>query len=275
MGALCRRAAIAVACIIMFAASARAEDSDIAPLRRDATIFEASTRLRLGWTEMAFAGSHPKAWDDIMSPEFRASLRVLDGMFEGKFEIDTYADRFDEHGQLSTDNLRSELQLGINTGPWSYLFEWKARNGFHEGTDDFVVGLDTYDLRLRNRFALTVFGDLAPARVQASLAGGYVAAMPHIFAREFAELELEMVQPLVHGFTFTVTPKLELSDYLAFPGGKREDAVFSLKLIPTYNFGGGIALSVEGQATVAFSTRDIKTGEIWAVTPILRLQKAM
>ena len=275
MGALSRRAAITVASIIIYLAPAWAEDADVIPLRRDGTIFEASTRLRMTWTELAFAGNHPKAWDDIMSPEFRAALRVLDGMFEGKLEIQAYADRFDEHGQLSTDNLRSELQLGLNTGSWSYLFEWKARNGFHEGTDDFVVGLDTYDLRLRNRFALAVFGDLAPARVQASLAGGYVAALPHIFARDFAELELEVVQPLVNGFTFTVTPKLELSDYLAFPGGKREDAVFSLKLIPTYNFGGGIALSVEGQATVAFSTRDIKTGEIWAVTPILRLQKAM
>ena len=137
-----------------------------------------------------------------------------------------------------------------------------------------VIGLDSYDLRLRDRFAIEVFADLPRTLVQASLAAGYVAAMPGIFARDFAELELEMVQPFANGFALTVTPKLELSDYLAFPGGKREDAIFSLKLIPTYNFGGGIALSVEGQATVAVSTREIKTGEIRALTPILRLQKA-
>jgi hypothetical protein len=34
-------------------------------------------------------------------------------------------------------------------------------------------------------------------------------------------------------------------------------------------------LSLEGQATVALSTLETKTGESWAVTPIIRLQKAL
>ena len=93
-------------------------------------------------------------------------------------------------------------------------------------------------------------------------------------ARHFAEFELEIVQRFGNGFALLVAPKIELSDYLDFPG-ERQDAIFSLKLVPTYSFGGGLTLSLEGQATIAFSTLDIKTGETWELTPLLRLQKAL
>ena len=113
MGAQYRRAAI-VAVFVMFAPSAKAAESELVAPGHDAAIVETSTRLRFGWTEFAFAGNHPKAWDDIVSPEFRISLRVLDGLFEGKLEIDGYADRFNNFERLSTDNARSELQLEVD-----------------------------------------------------------------------------------------------------------------------------------------------------------------
>ena len=84
----CWRTAIAVATIVISTPLARAEESDVAAPRTDSTMFDTSTRLRMTWTEIAFAGNHPKAWDDILSPEFRLSVRVLDGLFEGKLEVD-------------------------------------------------------------------------------------------------------------------------------------------------------------------------------------------
>lgn len=262
----------------MFVANAAAEDV-VPPAelqRRDATILESSARLRLTWTEIAFRSNRPKAWDQIVAPEFRTSLRVLAGLFEGKVEIGAAGDRFAHFSDNSVDVMRGELQLGINTGDWSYLLEWKTRDVFELGYDDFMVGLNTYDARIRYRFTLDLIDDAPPALVQASAAAGYVAALPHLFARNFAELELEMVQRLANGFAVMVAPKLELSDYLDFPGGpRRDDALIGLRIVPTYNLGGGLTLSVEGQATIALSTRDTKTGEIWELTPILRLQKAL
>ena len=171
--------------------------------------------------------------------------------------------------------LRVELQLGINTGTWSYLAEWKPRDVFQPGFGDFIAELDTYDLRLRKRFSADLFDGLQPGLFQASLAAGYVAATPHFFARDFAEMEVEMVQRLSRGFVFTIAPKLELSDYLNFAGSDREDAIVSLRLIPAYNFSDGVTLSLEGQASIAFSTLETKAGETWSLTPILRMQKAL
>lgn len=269
-------AALVVAGAGLIATDARADELRAAEptTRPDATIFETSTRLRLGWTEIAFRGDRPKAWDEIVAPEFRVSLRVLAGLFEGKLEVGVLADRFEHFENIDVDQLRGEAQLGVNTGAWSYLLEWKARNVFEPGLADFVAGQNAYALRLRNRFAAGLFADLPAGLFQASLAGGYVAATPRLMARNFAELELELVQRFGDGFALIVAPKLELSDYLDF-AGEREDAIFSLKLTPTYSFGGGITLSLEGQATLAFSTRDTKTGETWDLTPILRLQKAL
>ncbi len=268
-------AALVVAGAGLFAASARAEELPTpAAVRPDATIFETSTRVRLAWTEIAFRGDRPKAWDEIVAPEFRASLRVLAGLFEGKLEVGILADRFAHFENIDVDHLRSEAQLGLNTGAWSYLLEWKARNVFEPGFDDFVAGQNAYALRLRDRFAVDLFAGLPAGLFQASLAGGYVAATPHLMARNFAEVELEMVQRFGDGFALMIAPKLELSDYLDFPGD-RKDAIFSVKLVPSYSFGGGITLSLEGQATIAFSTLDTKTGETWELTPLLRLQQAL
>jgi hypothetical protein len=245
------------------------------PRVSDATIFETSTRLRLGWTEIAFRGDKPKAWDETLSPEFRASLRVLSGIFEGKIEIGALADRFTENKAISSDSLRGELQLGVSTTAWSCLAEWKPRDVFQPGFGDFLAGLNTYDVRVKNRFVADIFTGLPAGLFQASLAGGYVASTPRLFARNFAELELEVTQRFANGFVLTVAPKLEVSDYLDFPGGNRKDAVLSLRVIPAYSFGDGLTLSVEGQATAAFSTRDTKTGETWSLTPILKLQKSL
>lgn len=255
---------------------ARADEPPTAkPAPQDATIFETSARLRTTGTEIAFRGNRPKAWDTIVAPEVRASLRVLSGLFEGKLEIGASADRFAAFSDLDVDQLRGELQLGINTGAWSYLVEWKARNAFAPGYDDFIAGLNTYGARIRYRFTADIFEGLPPGLFQASIAGGYVAATPHIFARTLAESEVEMVQRLGGGFAIVVAPKIEISDFVDFPGGDRDDLILSLKITPSYNFGGGLTLSLDSQAIVTLSTREAKTGETWEVTPVLRWQKAL
>jgi hypothetical protein len=275
MGGRFRLAALVVAGAGVFAACAEADDLLVArPARGDATIFETSARVRFVATELAFRGDRPKAWDEIVSPEFRASLRVLAGLFEGKLEIGVLSDRFQHFQTIDVDQLRGEAQLGLNTGAWSFLVEWKARNVFQPGFDEFMAGQNAYALRVRDRFAVHLFADLPSALCQASVAGGYAAATPRLMARDFAELEFEMVQPFGNGFALMVSPKLELADYLAFPG-EREDAIVSVKVVPSYRFEGGVTLSLEGQATIAFSTLDRKTGEIWELTPLLRLQKAL
>jgi hypothetical protein len=89
-------------------------------------------------------------------------------------------------------------------------------------------------------------------------------------------MEVEIVQRLSEDLALTIAPKLELSDYLDFPGGDdRQDAAFSLRVVPAANLGSGVTISVEGQALIALSNRESKTGESWTVTPILRLQKSL
>lgn len=254
---------------------AYAEDvATVAPKSTDGTLFEASSRVRLGWTEIAFRGNRPKAWDATIGPELRASLRVLEGLLEAKVEIGAWADAFDHFDSLDVNALRGDVQLGINSGTWSYLLEYKIREIFTPGFDEFVVDLETYDLRVKKRFAASLFASAPAGLFQASVAAGYTAATPRFGARNFAEFELEMVQRLDSGIMLTVAPKLELSDYLKFPAD-RQDAVLSLRIIPAYNFAGGLTLSLEGQATVALSTLDNKTGETWSLTPIVKLQKAL
>jgi hypothetical protein len=264
-------ASMCVATVAAHAQSAPAPE----PPRPDATTFDTSARVRLAWTEIPFRAPRPKGWDEIMAPEFRAGLRVLSGLFEGKAEIIVNADRFEHFDIAESDQLRSEVQLGLNTGAWSYLLEWKTRNIFEPGYDEFIVGQDFYAARVRHRFPLAVFEGLPVGLFQASVAGGYVAATPNLLQRNYAEFELEWVQRFGGSFAVMVAPKVELADYHAFPPGDREDAVLSVRVVPSYNFGRGLTLSLEGQAIVAFSNLDIKTGETWELTPILRLQKAL
>lgn len=268
-------AAAAFAVAATCGAAAQADEPRPPEASRDAIIFETSARQRIVGTETAFRGDRPKAWDTIVGSEARASLRVLAGLFESKLEIGASADRFAALSNLDTDQLRGELQLGINTGAWSYLVEWKTRGVFVPGYDDFITGLNTYDARIRYRFTADIFEGLPLGLFQASIAGGYVAATPHIFARTLAECEVEMVQRLGGGFAIVVAPKIEISDFVDFPGGDRDDLILSLKITPSYNFGGGLTLSLDSQAIVALSTREAKTGETWEVTPVLRWQKAL
>ena len=274
MGGRWWHAAWLAAAVSIAPPAAHAEDvAAVAPQSTGSLLFEASSRVRLGWTEIAFRGNRPKAWDETVSPELRSSLRLLDGLLEAKIEIGIWADHFARFEENDVDGLRGDLQLGVNSGTWSTLLEYKIREIFEPGLEAFVADLETYDLRIRKRFAARLFGDMPAALFQASLAGGYTAATPRFGARNFAEFELEMVQRLDSGITVTLAPKLELSDFVNFPA-ERRDAAFSLRIIPAYNIAEGVSISLEGQATVAFSTLDNKTGETWSLTPIMKLQRA-
>jgi hypothetical protein len=244
------------------------------PSNPNATILETTSRVRFAWSEIAFRPHRPKAWAEIVGPEQRISLRVLADQFEGRLEIGAWADRFAELNNDS-DNLRGDLQLGLNTGTWSYLVEWRARDIFERGYEEFITGLNMYGVRIRHRFTADLFDGLQPALLQASVAGGYAAGTPESFGRPYAECELEIVQRLGDGFALSVAPRIELADYNNFFGTDRKDATFVVRIAPTYSFGGGVTLSLDGQATAALSTLDSKTGETWELTPVLRWQQAL
>lgn len=239
----------------------------------DSLTLESSLRTKFGWTEIALRSDKPKAWDETVSPEARISAKLLDGLFEGKLELGILTDQFAHFDAATSYSLKAELQLGLRLGSWSLLGEWKGRDVFAYDDDRFLVGLNTYDLRARHRFAASLFDGLPSAQMQLSIAGGYNASIPSLFRRNFAEAELEAMQLLGNGFAILVAPKIELSDYPAFDGKDRSDAVVSLRLVPSYTFDGGVTVSVEGQATVAFSTLETKAGESWGMTPIIRLQQ--
>lgn len=277
MGWRVRTAAAIAAALMVCSAPGRADDvQPFTTARPSSATIETSARVRLNWTEIAFRSNKPKAWDEITSPELRAAIRLQSGIFEGKIELGALGDLFDRHPLSNTRSLRAELQGGIVFGDWALLAEWKPRDVFAPDFDDFLVGLNSYDLKLRDRFSMTIVSGLTPASAQATIAAGYVASTPNTYRRDFIEMEVEMVQRISQGFALTIAPKLELSDYLDFPGGvSRRDAAFSLRVVPAASLGNGMSVGVEGQATIAASTRDTKTGESWAITPIIRLQKSL
>jgi hypothetical protein len=279
-GGNCRATIVAIGAalstVLMPVERACAEElTPLTPIVRasDSLTFETSLRSKFGWTEIALRGDKPLAWDETVSPEARISAKLLSGLFEGKLELGVLTDQFAHFDAATSYSFKSELQLGIRLGSWSLLGEWKGRDVFAYDDGRFLVGLNAYDLRARHRFATSLFDGLPSAQVQLSIAGGYNASTPSLFRRNFAEAELEALQSLGDGFALLVAPKVELSDYTAFDGKDRKDAVVSLRLVPSYTFDGGITVSVEGQATVAFSTLETKVGESWGMTPIIRLQQ--
>ena len=106
-------AALAAAAVLAAAASADDPPRPAEPAQPDVTLFESSARLRLNWSEIAFRGNRPKAWDHVVSPEVRANIRVLAGLFEGKAEIGFAADHFAPVGGCFVGETRQPgTQLG-------------------------------------------------------------------------------------------------------------------------------------------------------------------
>jgi hypothetical protein len=275
MGYFWRAALVAIG--FGFCAEALANDAarpSTTTLPTNTTMFETSVRYRFAWTEIPFRRDLPKGWDEISGPEERIGIRVLSGMFEGKLEIGMISERFDTFSIVDADLFRGDAQLGVNIGAWSALVEWKGRDVFEPGFTEFITGLNIYDLRVRRRLTLDLFDGAPAALVQASVAGGRVAASPHFHARNFGEIEVEAVQPFGGGFALMVAPRFAYEDFDDYTRD-REDTIFSLRLSPSYNFGGGLTFSLEGQAVIAFSTLSNKTGETWSVTPVLRYQRAL
>lgn len=130
-------------------------------------------------------------------------------------------------------------------------------------------------MRVGRRFAAKVIDGLPDGLFQASLTAGYVASTFDPLDKRFAELEVEWFQPCGDGWAIAVAPKLEFGDYLQFAAEKRRDAIVSLRVAPIYNIAEGMTVTLEGQASFAFSTFGTKSGESWAVTPIFRFQMAL
>jgi hypothetical protein len=58
-------AALVAAALGLISSAVRAEElRPNEPAPGNATVFEASSRVRAGWTEIAFRGDRPKAWDE-------------------------------------------------------------------------------------------------------------------------------------------------------------------------------------------------------------------
>lgn len=271
-------AAIAAAVLLCLSQPSFGEDLQPTPVvskQGDFVSIETSLRSRFGWTELAFRGDRPKEWEEMMSPEARLTLRVLNGWFEGKVEVGGLTDEFREFHSNNSYGLKAEVQLGVRIGDWSVQGEWRGRNNFNLETEDFVVGINSYGVRVKRRASEQLVSGLSSAQLQLSVATGYSAALPELFQRYFIESELEAVQALGGGLAVMIAPKIEYSDYVDFAGHDRKDAVFSFRIAPSYTWEDVVTISVEGQATTSYSTMDTKTGESWGITPILRLQRRL
>jgi hypothetical protein len=199
----------------------------------------------------------------------------LIGPFDAKLEIGAIADRFAHFQSFDADSLRAAVQFGWNRGDWSYVLEWEGFDVFEPGIGDFYIGFNTYDVNVSRRFAASMIERLPAGLFQASLTAGYAASTFDPLERRFAEFELEWVQPCTGGMTMSFAPKVEFSDYPHFSAAKRQDAIFSLTLAPTFNIAEGLTLTLEGQGSFAFSTVSSKSGETWAITPTLRFQSRL
>jgi hypothetical protein len=257
-------AALGVACAC---GRAQAQDSTV--------VFEASESTRFWWTELAQFDDSPKAWDGIVSPEIAASLRAVSSAFEARVEVGALADRFAHFEDFDADSLRAMVQAGFTAGGWTALVEWEGFDVFEPGIGDFYIGFNTYDLRLGRPFTLQVLDGRAEGLFYLSLTGGYVATTYDPLDKHFVEVELEWVQRFGGGVALAIAPKIELAEYARFPGGGRRDATFGLRVAPTLNIAEGVTITLEGQATAAVSTVAAKTGESWAITPIVRFQTAL
>lgn len=245
-------------------------------LAQDSTVvFETSESARFWWTETAQFGDQPKAWDGIVSPEFAASLRTVAGAFEARVEIGALADRFMHFEDLDADSLRAMVQAGWTMGGWTALVEWEGFDVFEPGIGDFYIGFNTYDLRLGRPFTAQVLDGRAEGLFYLSLTGGYVATTFDPLDKHFVEVEIEWVQRFGGGLAIALAPKIELAEYARHPGETRRDATLGLRVAPTWNIAEGVTITLEGQATATFSTIATKSGETWAITPIVRFQTAL
>lgn len=264
---------VVCAAIVAAAACGWADaDTPDDPAKGTVVIADTSESVRFWWTELALFDDQPKAWDAVASPEFSASVRALAGPFEAKVEIGALADRFVHFETFDADSLRALVLVGWNVSAWSAIVEWEGFDVFEPGIGAFYVGFNTYDVRVSRRFAARVIGGLPDGLFQASLTAGYVASTFDPVDKRFAELEVEWFQPCGNGWAFAIAPKLELGDYLHFGPEKRRDAIVGLRVAPIYNIAEGMTLTLEGQASFAFSTYSTKSGETWAVTTIFRFQ---
>lgn len=270
-GAMWGRVVGAALCVASACGRALAQDPGTEPI----VVFETSESVRYWATELAFFDDQPKAWDAIVSPEFSAALRATAGSFDARVEIGALSDRFVHFEDFDADSLRAMLQFGWRSGDWSAVLEWEGFDVFEPGIGDFYVGFNTYDLRVGKVFTAEVLKDRPEGLFLLSLTAGYAASTFDPLDKRFAELELEWVQPCGGGWAFAIAPKVELADYPRFSTEERRDATFSLRMAPTYNIAKGTTLTLEGQASFAFSSLATKTGETWAITPIFRFQTAL
>lgn len=266
--------------VVSIASSAYGEETLPAPVVPDLhpinlASVEVSSRIRFNWTEMAFNNDRPKAWDAVTAPEQRLTLRIFAGDFEGKFEAILLGERFENFGRLDNDTLRGEASIGIKDGNWAYLVDWKPRYVYDEGFGEPFARLNTYAVRARNRFKAELFG-VSDTLFQVLLSANYTdATTPQLATKAFVDAEMEVLQPLMGAWRVLMISRVELADFPEFGIEDRRDATFSLRVMPSYDFGQGLSVGVEGKATVSLSTYDNKTGESWEVIPILRIQKAL
>lgn len=263
--------------LVSIASSAQGETppaaADLQPIKL--ALIEVSSRVRFGWTEMAFNSDRPKAWDAVTAPEQRLALRLFAGDFEGKLEAIVLGDRFENFGGLDNDTLRGEASIAIKAGDWAYLIDWKPRYVYDEGFGEPFARLNSYALRARNRFKAELFG-VSDTFFQVLLSANYTdATTPQIATKVFVDAEMEVLQPLVGAWRVLMISRIELADFPEFGVEDRRDATLSLRVMPSYDFGQGLSVGVEGKATVSLSTYDNKSGESWEVIPILRIQKAL
>lgn len=243
--------------------------------RADGAILEASQSVHVWGTELAYFDDSPKAWDDAVSPEFMAAVRLMSGPWEARIEVGALADRFTHFEDFDADSLRAAFALTWTKDNWILDIDWEGFDVFSPGIETFYVGFFTYEASVTRLMSASLIEGLADSQMAGSFTVGYGASTFNPLDYSFAVLSLDATQPFANGFALTLSPSVEYDDYRHFSAQKRRDVVLGLKITPSYALSERLTFSIEGEALVGLSTVDEKTGEKWTISPTLSFQTSL
>lgn len=239
----------------------------------NAATLETSVREKVSATSVAFRGNRPKANDEIWEAELRAVFRTNWRGLDVKIEAAALTDRFNHRPQIDTDQLRGVLEvMSACFAGWSCGVEWRPRYTYLPDFDEPLLRQNYGGVKAKRRWREAFWG--VNADMLATLGAGYAESWPIVFRRASMEGEIESTLRFSEVFSVLVAPKLELATYTDFFGLERNEIVSSLRVAPRADIGGGVSMSLEAQYQATNSTRQNKDGEVWSLTPVLRMTAA-
>jgi hypothetical protein len=238
-----------------------------------AASLETSVREKISATSVAFRGNRPKANDEIWESEVRAVLRTRIANLDIKIEAAALTDRFNHRPQIDTDQFRGVVEImGACFDGWSCGVEWRPRYTYQPWFDEPLLRQNYGGVKAKRRWSETLMGLKTDMLLTANF--GYAESWPAVFRRASADAELEATVRLDGVYSILIAPKLEVAAYPQFFGLERNEIASSIRIAPRADLGGGLSLSLEAQYQATNSTRQNKDGEVWSLTPILRMTAA-